>query len=183
MNGILDVMAAELAERREWDEPPALYFLYEEDGGCLLRQLPIPDDRWEGNAPPDVLRWLAEQLAGMGGMLREMAPRELRAVAFRFEAWAITGPAEDPLLRATAEADARDHVLHLRPDRVEARMMLAAGSDGVIYQATARRDGLPEPDVTSGPLGEGGGGTFGGSVPESLSMIIAAICPRGRDDD
>lgn len=179
-DGILDAMAAELERRQEWDEAPALYFLYDNPDGLHLSQLDIPADRWALDRPPEVLRWLAERLASSGGFLSALAPQGLCAVAFRFEAWTVAGPAADPLLRATAELDAHDHVLHLRPDRVEARMMMAAGQDGTIYQVVHCRDGQVVPRLSSGPLGEGGSGTFGGSVPQSLSMIIAAIGPEGE---
>lgn len=170
MISILDAMAAELGQRREWGEPPALYFAFDGEDGLHLVRLPVPDDAWAIDAPPVVLRWLAREFAASG--LPALAPAALRAVAIPFEAWTVAGPLEDAAYREAAQQDARDRMLHARPDRVEVRMMLAAGRDGATHMVTERRDGVPVPPATTA---SGSADALGGSVPESLARIIAAI--------
>lgn len=171
MNGIIEAMEAELAQRGEWDEPPALYFAYDDDDeGLHLAELPVPEDAWSAGELPEILRWLAEQFSA--SPLPALAPAALRGVAFRFEAWTVAGPLEDAAYREAAQQDARDRMLHARPDRVEVRMMLAAGRDGATHMVTERRDGVPVPPATTA---SGSADALGGSVPESLARIIAAI--------
>lgn len=170
---IAGALAAEIAERTDWDEAPGLYFLYLKGGVPRLGQLPLSDAIWAQDRPPQVLDWVSRSLGDFSGLLQAVAPEGLHGAAFRTEVWTVKEPPPGTAERSEVQADYWAHRLHLRPDRVEARSMWAVDRAGIVYGAVQRRD------IDTAPLTQvsypGPGTRLTGTIPEALERIVTAI--------
>jgi hypothetical protein len=158
------MLCAELAGRREWDEPPELYALIHDDGDLRLMPMGYPSFIWNNAEPGSVLQRMAANAeswppAALGAFVL------VAGVAFRFEAWGVRadlslpGDVQERLRRAAAE-----HDLHLQPERVEQRCMMAATADGLCW-VTQERGGTPAVADEGPPQGR---------VPDALTRIAAS---------
>jgi hypothetical protein len=130
-----------LAERTEWDEPPAVYVITDDDEP-RLDQLDVPVWMWSA-AEPGVMLW---KLAAFGSLWLPSLPAGFFGVAFRFEAWvadvtdsALSDADRERLRRASVERD-----IHLQPERRETRSMMACDLDGGCYWVQQYRGSEPE---------------------------------------
>jgi hypothetical protein len=170
---IMDTLVAEVKSRTEWDEPPALFFLYLEGGRCRASALPVPDEIWAMDAPPRVLAGLADGAGEFSGLLSAVAPEGLHGAAFRCEAWAVTGgkpgSGSDRELRAASRA----RRLHVHPDRVESRCMYGVDRAGTTYSAMlARGEALVRRQVSYRKPGRP---DFSGIIPNALDRLVMAL--------
>ena len=168
---ITGVLAREIAARKEWDEPPCLYFLYVEGGTPRLSPLGLPTEVWETDRPPQVIMGMAVAAGNLAAVLRQAVPPGLYGMAFRHEAWtvaAIPGTAE----AAGVERAARQHRLHEHPARIEVRGIWAVDRAGITYMAEQRR-GEPavRRDVSYPEPGQG----YSGTIPEALDLLVTAF--------
>lgn len=165
-------LSAEVASRTEWDEDPVLYFLYLEGGQPVLRPFELPDFVWALDWPPRVLVRMADGWEGVTELLSAVAPEGLHGAAFRHEMWMATGE-RDSAKAAEHQAAAEAHLLHLHPDRVEARAMWAVDRAGTTYGVVLRRDLDRKPQTLvsyPGPQRE-----IQGSLPRALERIVSAV--------
>lgn len=165
---IAAALSAEIAGRTEWDEPPALYFLYVEDGAVTLRRQPYPDEWWSRGRPPEVLEAMSQIIEAHFGPLSAALPESLYAVAFFCETWLVQEPPPGTAERSELESDAWAHRIHTRPDRVETRSMWAVDRNGTRYQVVLRRDIDTEPQKVTGSRGD---------IPESLNRMVRSLTP------
>jgi hypothetical protein len=125
--------------------------------------------------PPEVLAAIANTAAAFPGPV----PDSLYGVGFRCESWYVTVP-DDAAGKRQVDADARDHRLYTRPDRVEARVMYVVDRAGISYMCMLPRDGelirqvsypAPgDPAVQTGPLSG-----IAGAVPDALDALLRAL--------
>jgi hypothetical protein len=153
-------LTADLEGRERWDEPPALLLMRDRPARIVVGPVSIvPDELWAA-APrvPDALDALAK-LAEM------MTGRELRrqfgqvpglcGLAFRHEGWVVRYTPDAPAaFRRQADADARAHRLHARPDRVECRMIEAATLGGQFFAGQMRGGEPMAADKMTGRVSE-----------------------------
>jgi hypothetical protein len=171
---ILACIEAELCSRRQWDEPPALYFITLHRHGPGLRPARLPVSIWAcGLRPPEVLETVAADVAYWAPILQATAPRDLYGFAFRSEAWEVEAEWGDREKARRDHADALAHRLHARPDHIEVRQLNGVTRDGASYVAGRRRaDGALASAVFPGRTIEGGTAT--GSVFDSLDALVTA---------
>lgn len=170
---VLDALAAEVTARTEWDEAPALCFLYLHEGKCHVRPISIPDSLWASDAPPRILEGIADCLGEFSWLFQPAAPGELHGAAFRCEMWEVRGDPADAAGFARAEADARARRLYTRPDRVETRSIWAVDRAGITYDVTIervtgevrRQARWPKPGVPA----------ITGAVPDALDKLVTAL--------
>lgn len=169
---IMDTLVAEVKSRTEWDEAPALYFLYLEAGQCRASALPLPDEIWAIDAPPRVLAQLADGAGELSGLLSAVAPEGLHGAAFRCEAWVVEAgtPGTERYSEVTAASMGRR--LDTHPDRVESRCMYGVDRAGNTYSATQARG---EADVKqSVSYRKPGRPDFSGIIPNALDRLVMA---------
>jgi hypothetical protein len=170
---VMDSLAAEVKSRTEWDEPPALFFLYLEGGRCRARPLPVPDFMWEIDAPPRVLSRMADGLGEVGGLLASVAPEGLHGAAFRCEAWAVDAGMPGTERRSEVSAASMARQLHVHPDRVESRCMYAVDRAGITYSAMrAKGSDEVKRSVSYPKPGKPG---FSGIIPNALDRLVTAL--------
>lgn len=175
---ILGALTRAVTSRTEWDEEPALYFLYADGSGARLSQAAVPYGSWSRGRPPQVLEEISyilqEAAAEDVATLVSLRPESLYGMAFRSEAYyATANERTDPGSGERLEADALARRISERPDRVEIRFIQAVGQDGTFYYVQQRRD---NGEVTSEVFPDGGDGPqVGGTVPEALMRITAAL--------
>ena len=170
---VMDALVAEVKSRTEWDEAPALFFLYLEGGRCRPSPLPLPGEIWAMDAPPRVLARLAGGSREFSGLLQAAAPEGLFGAAFRCEAWAVTGgkPGSERDREVTAASRARR--LHVHPDRVESRCMYAVDRAGTTYAAmVARGEARVKRSVSYRKPGRP---DFAGIIPDALDRLVTAV--------
>ena len=170
---IAAVLAAEVASRTEWDEPPGLWFLYLRGGEPVLSQVEIPDFIWATGPPPAVLAALAEGLGEFSGFLRASAPEGLHGAGFYCETWTVMQPPAGTAERSELMADAMARRVWTRADRVEARSMWAVDRAGAGYSVLMRRDldAAPHTQVTAA----GPGRRLADGVHLSLERMVTAM--------
>jgi hypothetical protein len=135
---VVGALVAEVESRADWDEPPAVYFMYLHEGKCHVSALEVPVSYWRAGPPARVLRALAEGLGEFSGLMQALAPGELHGAAFRCEMWEVRTPeGGEGLAEAEAAADARE--LYAHPGRVEVRSMWAVDRAGITYNAVLDR--------------------------------------------
>lgn len=179
-DAILAAAVAELEARIAWDEPPALYFIYLNDGSPRFSELLLPDEIWEADRPPQVLARMAASAGRHSDFLRPHVPPSLIGVAFRFEGWQVVverDASEEAIARA--DLDARRHQIHQRPDRVEVRCIEAVDRAGTVYSAMFRRDGAKDLHTSEKTTG---------TVPQALDSLLMSLLGvtlpgRPSDDD
>lgn len=148
LEAVHTAMAHHIATRDQWDEPPAMYNLYLEDG-----QAAIPEDHplipqifWHNASPPQRLREFAAALrsSGAGTMLSAHQPPSLIGVLFRVEMWMT--------LDAAAFDSLRPGDIARRADRIEARLawVILRRQPGILISATLRRDQPGVVEIHSG---------------------------------
>jgi hypothetical protein len=170
---IMDTLVAEVKSRTDWDEPPALYFLYLEGGESRASALPLPDVIWTMDAPPRVLSRLADGAGEFSGLLSSVAPEGLHGAAFRCEAWVVEAgkPGTERYSEATAASMARR--LDTHPDRVESRCMYGVDRAGTTYSATQARG---QDEVRqSVSYRKPGRPDFSGIIPNALDRLVMAV--------
>jgi hypothetical protein len=171
-DGIVAAMAEQLERRRHWDEPPALYWLHLERGRPKLRQVGIPDLMWSLDRPPAVLGRIAVTMAA--GRYRSPWP-DLFGMAVRHEGWKVEVDPDAPDAKAVSRrvaAQSREHVLHTRPDRIEARMFYAVDRAGWTYQAEQKRGQLRAERMAVPPASDP---TITGAVVDALDLMVATM--------
>lgn len=177
-DSILGALTRAVTSRTEWDEEPALYFLYADAFGARLSQAAVPYGAWSRGRPPEVLEEMSYVLqagaAEDGSTLAILRPESLYGMAFRSEAYfAVANERTDPGSGERLVADARARRISQRPDRVEIRFIQAVDRDGTFYYVHQRRDsGEIASDVSPGG---GDGPQVGGTVPEALMRMAAAL--------
>ena len=173
-DSILSALRRALEQRTEWDEEPALYFLYMDGLGARLSQAAVPYGAWRGR-PPEALEEMSYALQNGAGELRPAAPKSLYGMAFRCEAYyAVANERTNPGSGRRLEEDARARRISQRPDRVEIRFIQAVDRDGTVYYVSQRRDtGEVSSDVI--PADDAEGAQVGGTVPEALDRMVAAL--------
>jgi hypothetical protein len=170
---VLDALAAEVKGRTEWDEPPALYFLYLHDGKCHARPLPVPGAVWSADAPPRVLARMADGLGEFSHLLSAVAPEGLHGAAFRCEAWVVDAgkPGTERYSEVTAASMARR--LDVHPDRAESRCIYGVDRAGNTYSATQARG---EDEIRrSVSYRKPGQPDFSGIVPAALDRLVMSL--------
>lgn len=177
-DSIVGALRRAVTERTEWDEEPALYFLYADASGARLSQACVPRGAWSRGRPPEVLEEMSyvlqEAAADEAGVLGSLRWESLYGVAFRCEAYfAIANERTDPGSGGRLEADAAARRISERPDRVEIRFIQAVDRDGTFYFVQQRRD---NGEVTSDVFpADGDGPQVSGTVPEALNRMAAAL--------
>jgi hypothetical protein len=171
-DAIVAAMAEQLERRRHWDEPPALYWLHLERGRPKLRQVGIPDLMWALDRPPAVLGRIAVTMAA--GRYRSPWP-DLFGMAVRHEGWKVEVDPDAPDAKRVSRhvaAQSREHLLHTRPDRIEARMFYAVDRAGWTYQAEQKRGQLRAERMAVPPASDP---TITGAVVDALDLMVATM--------
>ena len=165
-----------LAARTEWDEAPELYLILEKDGKLELETVLSPE--WEiWNVIPDpvrVLLTLSQALSDadlMAAWPEEMSlvPSEgFCGVAFRVEAWGIKYSKDsDPEVQERLKRASVEHDIHLQPERIECRQMMARMRNGSTYWVQQERGQEPSRmEDASGAEGR---------VPDALKGIMEGL--------
>ena len=161
---VTGALTAMLSERAEWDEAPALLFLYRDSGGYRYSDASlISDSDWDCRPPVTLHRFaVMTEMPDVGRMLSAVAPHNLAGAVFRCESWAVTQRKGDVM-----SPEWRGH-LHEHPDRVETRTAFAVMCDGSMWAASQQRG---SDQVTAERLD----GETTGLIPESLHRIVRAL--------
>ena len=168
---IADLLVAEIKSRTEWDEPPQLSTLYAGAGQPRLAKIPLPDEAWAAAGPAEVLTAVADAVTKGAPILQTVVPAGLYGVAFRCEAWQLTGVPGTEHARQ-AMRDARAHRLKTRPDRIEIRSIFAVDRAGVNYVAVQERG---RDDVLRDIRYPKPGQEPSGAIPDALDRLVAAF--------
>jgi hypothetical protein len=166
-------LAAEIAGREEWDEPPGLYSVGYAGGKGFVRRMPLPDAVWSSGRTGEVLAAIADGTTQWAGLLRKAVPPGLHGMALFTEQWMASAPHGTPegddLLRRARAAGGRVSQL---ADRVEARAMWAVDRAGITYQAFQVRGSSEVRTSVSYPQpGQG----FTGTVPRALDRLVTGL--------
>lgn len=161
-------LAAALAARTRWDEPPALVLLRTREGHVTAGDASIvPGETWAmHDRVPGALECLAAAVERMPRAELRVpfgAVPGLCGIAFRHEGWMAGRPGVPAAFRQDMMADARAHRIHTRPDRIEARLIHACTRGGSFFTVQRRGHEPEHHDQVSG------------SIPDSLLTIWRAI--------
>jgi hypothetical protein len=161
-------LAAALAVRTAWDEPPALYTVHHALGACRLHPLRLPPGAsWSDGRPHEVI--LATALA-LSSAPPAPVPPGFVGVAVRHEAWTLRDEDMTPGQRQRAVAGNPDRP-SLASNYVEARVFQGLDTVGVGYQVHQLRNGKQQ-TFTCPP---GTGTALLGQVPDALRALPAAM--------
>lgn len=173
---LVSMLRHDLEIRADWDEPPAISFIYETDGIWSISELNLPSSAWQPH-PAAGLHYMAESLkeAEVSPLLilaSAVRPENWRGAAFFSESWMVEqkkeNPGDDPDPVFLAMARAR--MISQHPARVEVKVWHAALADGTFIIVAARRDGDFDHAVM-----QPGDKTIEGTIPEALSEIVKAL--------
>ena len=144
------VLAADLAGRPAWGERPTLYLMEMADGRCQLDPLDIPARAWHSLPLHNVI---AATAAGIRRANIGPADPAFIGTAVRFEDWDLPWPLLTGAALHQACSDLTAGAIHARHDRIETRLILAAGRDGTSWLARQHRHS-PSPRVITSVPGE-----------------------------
>jgi hypothetical protein len=177
-DAIAACLAAELEQRTQWDEDPALYRLLVRGGRPRLELMRLHESIWDLDRPPAVVQHIAATMALNG--VRSPDP-DLFGIAFRHEGWGVDvdpepgTPDTDPAWRArvrAVHADGLAHAIHARPDRYEVRLLYAVDRASVTYQIEQRRG---EARATRSVHYPGADHYVTGGVPQALDLMVSTL--------
>lgn len=166
------VMLERQADRKGWDQPPALYALLK--GGATAR-FPLPEDFWRLALPRQLLNAIADTLTYDREKARSVLrmvfePSEVVGIAFMTESWIVNTPKDGLYGRATV-ALAEEHRLHEHRDRVEARTVYVVMRNGTFTVLNRERGRKPEwwdqPQLVNTP--------DSGVVPQIMDRLVKAL--------
>jgi hypothetical protein len=178
---LTELLIADLAGRKEWDQPPELRLLWTDDDGSprIGEMSLIPKAAWSAGRVPD---WLEFVASGM-----ESAPPEVRADIATYGADTgcqgvmlfLKTPMVDPRNVHAADqlsAQARDHKLWQHPDRISMRLLvvsLADGREGILTQMYGMDPVVAEPINMKQAVG---------ALPQQVRRLRGLLCgsPIGR---
>ncbi|WP_150255246.1 hypothetical protein [Nocardiopsis deserti] len=168
-DALIQVFHDHITGRVEWNEPPALFLAGPLDVGCILWQVPLPEEAW--GHPAEVMNHLAASLEAepqVGQQLRVGAP-PLWAVAVRYEGYATKVTREELRARAASAAFgiAPPPVTGQTPGAVENRTLAALDVTGSTYELVQTRGS----DEVTERRDSGGIGR----IPTALRRLVAAL--------
>ncbi|SHX97306.1 Uncharacterised protein [Mycobacteroides abscessus subsp. abscessus] len=166
---IADALTANIAERRNWDEPAQAYWIYLSKGRTRLAKLPAINALLRLSRPAVVLATLAQAASDRRSELRRSIPAELCGAAFFSEAWTVQYDSPEEIDEAVRNRETEPLSQHSR--RVEQRGLFAVDRSGRHYVVTQVRG----EDIQTKT--EQAGGTeheWSGSVLTSLDRLLTA---------
>jgi hypothetical protein len=166
-------LAAVLAARTAWDEPPVLYTVHRARGRgtCRLQPLRLPSGiSWSSGRPHEVILGIALTISASVPFL---VPPGLLGVAVRAEAWALLDEDMTPDQRQRAAAGHPDRPSR-SPNRIEARVIHGIDTAGTAYHVQQLRSGRQQA-FTSAPGSET---AVMGLVPDALRVLLTTITGR-----
>jgi hypothetical protein len=177
---IAAALAAEVASRSEWDEPPGLHFLYVEQGKPRLKLQRLPLEFWSVAPPPHVLAMMARAWSFHAPLLSSVAPEGLHGAAFYCESWTVVEPPPGTAEKSELMADWHARRVYTRSDKVQARSIWAVDRDGIAYSAIQRDrlDMAPVAGVHDPRAGE----SLSGTVIEALGSIVSTLIGTGAGE-
>lgn len=173
VNAIADAAICQALEgllwsRTDWDEAPALLFLYRDGGTVRISGTSIiPSFAWAERPPETLWEFAAVLEEAPDGTLGALAPGYFAGVVFRFEGWGVTLPKNDPAAAYLAQRMQQARQLDQHPDRVEERCAWAVTRDGTHYMAKQPRGGDAAAQKVDGKIK--------GLIPSSLTRMIRAL--------
>jgi len=173
--GVPAVIAAELAARPSWDEPPGLYLIGARDGRCELLPFAVPLAAWSRMPVHGVIAavaaFTATRSAGSG------PDPAVLGTAARFEAWDLPWPFLKGPALTQARLDLAAGRVRARTDRIEARYILATARDGTAWQGRQYRV-QASPSVSTYPPGTP---PPGDPISSALRLFTRAAAAPGID--
>ncbi len=180
---LTELLLADLAGRKEWNQPPELRLLITGDDGSprIGDRSVIPRSTWSAGRVPDVLAFAASQHESLPPDIRaEIASAVTGAgcqgIVLFTETWVVR--VDRGNVHATDQTDAyrRDHKLWQHPGRISSRMLMvffADGREGVLTQMYGMEPFVSEPIGMIKTAGD---------VPEQMRRLRDLICetPIGR---
>lgn len=167
---IAAALAANLADRRCWDEPAQLYWLRLANGKVQLELFPIDQDIFDFGHPAEILGEFAQAVEDNAAAFRRAIPPSLVGVAFFCEAWTVTYKTHDDARRAARHRITQPPGEH--PERVEQRVLIALERSGIRFCAGQTRGGEVETEFeharTEDPK-------HAGRIPAVLAQLLNAI--------
>ncbi|WP_457180937.1 hypothetical protein [Mycobacteroides abscessus] len=166
---IADALTANVAERRNWDEPAQVYWIYLSKGRIRLVKLPAIQALLRVSRPAVVLATLAQAATDRRSELQRSIPAGLCGVAFFSEAWTVKYDTPEQIDEAVQNRDTEPLSQHSR--RVEQRAMIAVDRRGCHYVVTQVRG----EDVQTKTEQPGGNEhEWSGTVLSSLDRLLTA---------
>ncbi|SIA23266.1 Uncharacterised protein [Mycobacteroides abscessus subsp. massiliense] len=166
---IADALTANVAERRNWDEPAQVYWIYLSKGRTRLAKLPAINALLRLSRPAVVLATLAQAATDRRSELRRSIPAELCGVAFFSEAWTVQFDTPDEIDEAVRNRETEPLSQHSR--RVEQRGLFAVDRSGRHYVVTQVRG---EDIQTKTEQPGGNEHEWSGTVLSSLDRLLTA---------
>jgi hypothetical protein len=166
-----DALKLMIGARTEWEETPALHFLYSDGPTVQPGRSAIPEESWAGVAPAQLLYAVSRVMRRTPGMFSAVASPHLAGVAFRTEAWFVFEDMADTGAASAAITAAEQGLVHAHPNRVEHRIVVAVTTDGRRYIATQTRGDEDTIEV----IRLGPDDLAGGDVLDALTAMIASI--------
>jgi hypothetical protein len=162
-----------LRARRAWDEPPALHFMYNDDGSRIRisgRSL-VPECVWASGPPAQVLAGLARNMTEppYREALVALAPESFHGVVFRCETWTVATPVSDEAAVRRAQRAAHRRRLYAHPGRVEQRTVWAMTRMGMFTAFQTRGQDRIDTQRVEG---------LEGDVPDALMTMFRAVVSR-----
>jgi hypothetical protein len=141
-DAIRTVLRDHLTGRIAWNEPPALFLCGPVEAGCILWQVPLPDEAW--GHPADVMTHLAASLEAEPEVRRKFHSEgpPLWGVALRHEAYNVRLSPEQARARGAGAAfglSAPPPITDQTPGRVEIRAITAQDTSGGSYDLVQER--------------------------------------------
>lgn len=169
-NNIADVLVANLAARRDWDEPPQLYWLNLTKGHVELELFPIDQDIFSLGHPPEVLGVFAQAVEDNAATFRRAIPPSFVGVAFFCEAWTVNYKNHDEARRAARQRTTQPPSAH--PDRIEQRTIIALERSGFRFYIGQPRGGDIETEIEHSHTDDP---KHAGRIPAVLAQLLNAI--------
>lgn len=168
---LADACAELIRSRTKWDEGPAIYFVYREGTGILLRNL--------GIRPRVLLRLdrAGDRIRAAANMIHpyaELAPENLVGAAYRDEGWLVYSHISDVAGTDQLKAAANARQIHAHPSRIECRLVSAATAPE--YAPIMLMQDRGEQKVTlTGPVPGADTEKIEGDVPDAIAVLARAL--------
>ncbi|MEN4464372.1 hypothetical protein VXE65_20370 [Mycolicibacterium conceptionense] len=170
-NSITDVLADNLAARRNWDEPPQLYWLMLANGNVSLELFPIPQDIFNLGHPVEILGEFAQAVEDNAAEFRRIIPPSFIGVAFFCEAWTINYKDHDEARQAARQRDTQPPP-SAHPQRIEQRTLIALERSGLRFYLGQPRGGDIETEIEHARTDDP---KHAGRIPAVLAQLLNAI--------
>lgn len=172
----LNTIMQDAAKDDTWDRVPSLGLLFKDpDGEVVVWGFPMHAHHWSQGRVPDIINTIATAMeSDEAPGMQVLQGASFVGTVLLNEGWTVSiEPESTPERYEEVMTEAAAHLLDLRPDKREVRILTAVDVDGWVYSGMHFRD--EEPGTVRSEID---GLRSGGTLVENLSRLTQAMVSK-----